>query len=295
MASQALLDLIAAKRASPYSDEQTVEELRSETEARIEANPVPDGTQVEAVSANGVPAEWINAPGSSRDRAIYFIHGGGYYRGTVASSRSPAAEMSAACGAQCLSIDYRLAPEHPFPAAIDDVYSGYQWLLEQGFSPQQVVVSGISAGGGLTGALLLKLKQLGEPMPAGAVPLSPWMDLTQSGRSYLTQAEADPSINKAYLDRMAAYYLAGHDPKDELASPMFGDLAGLPPLLIQVGSAETLLDDSVEFGREAGAAEVDVTVEIWAELIHGWHGSPQLPETADAMGRIAAFFNRVTG
>ncbi len=291
MPSPELIALIAAKRANPYTPEATVEEQRLETEARIAANPVPEGTTIEAVTANGVPAEWIDAPGAETDKVVYFIHGGGYYRGTVASSRSPAAELSKACGMRCLSIDYRLAPEAPFPAAVDDVLAGYRWLREQGFSSDRIAVAGISAGGGLTAALMLALKAAGEELPACGVPLSPWMDMTQSGQSYVSQADQDPSISKIYLDRWSDTYLNGADPKTPLASPLFGDLAGLPPLLIQVGSAETLLDDSVAFAREAGAAGVDVTLEIWSDLIHGWHGSPQLPETQNAMQNIAGFIH----
>lgn len=293
MTSEALQTLIAAKRANPYSADQSVAQLRAQTDARIEANPVPPGTRIDAVTANGVPAEWIDAPNADPDRVFYFIHGGGYYRGTVASSRAPAALLSAACGMRCLSIDYRLAPEHAFPAAIDDVLAGYRWLLEQGFAATNIVVGGISAGGGLTGAVLLALKDAGEPLPAGAVPLSPWMDMTQTAQSYQTKADEDPSISKAYLDRMSAYYLAGADAREPLASPLFGDLSGLPPLLIQVGSAETLVDDSIEFARRAEAAGVSVELQVCEGLVHGWHGSPQLPETHDAMDKIAAFTRSV--
>ena len=293
MPSPELNALVNAKRANPYRDDASLEQLRAESEGRIEANPLPEGTEVTAVTANGVPAEWINAPGSSGEKVIYFIHGGGYYRGTVASSRSPAAEMSKACGLHCLSIDYRLAPEATFPAAVNDVVAGYHWLLEQGLTPAQIAVTGISAGGGLTGALLLALKNNGETLPACAIPISPWMDLTQNGRSFQASADADPVISKAYLDRWSREYLGDTDPYTPLASPLFGDLVGLPPLLIQVGSAETMLDDSVAFARAAGMANVDVSLEIWPHCIHGWHGSPHLPETQAAMQSIAAFIDRV--
>ena len=295
MSSDALEALIAGKRARPYSSDQTVEELRRETEARIDANPMPPEVRCEAVNGNDVPMEWIQMPDVDTDRVFYFIHGGGYYRGTVATSRSPAAELSRNCAARTLSVDYRLAPEHPFPAAIDDVLAGYRWLLGQGVDPRNVVVGGISAGGGLTAALLLALKRAGDPLPAGAVPLSPWMDLTQGGASYRTRAAEDPIISKAYLDRMAAYYLAGQDPRNPLASPLFGELAGLPPMLLQVGTAETLLDDSVAFAHRAREAGVDVRLEQWEGLVHGWHGFPQLPETHEAMARIGAFCREVMG
>jgi len=295
MPSPELNALVDAKRANPYLDDVSLEQLRAETEARIEDNPLPEGTEITPVTANGVPAEWINAPGSRGDKVIYFIHGGGYYRGTVASSRSPAAEMSKACGLHCLSIDYRLAPEAAFPAAVDDVVAGYHWLLDQGLNPGHIAITGISAGGGLTGALLLALKEKGETMPACGIPISPWMDLTQSGRSFQASADPDPVISKAYLDRWSREYLGDMDPRTPLASPLYGDLGGLPPLLIQVGATETMLDDSVAFARAAGMADVDVSLEIWPYCIHGWHGSPHLPETRAAMQRIAAFIERVMG
>ena len=293
MASEALAALIAAKRAKPYRDDQSVEELRAETEARIAANPMPEGATATAVEGNGVSMEWIQMPAADPSRVFYFIHGGGYYRGTVATSRSPAAELSRACGMRTLSVDYRLAPENPFPAAVDDVIAGYHWLTDQGIEPSSIVVGGISAGGGLTAALLLALRDAGEPLPAAGVPLSPWMDLTQSGDSYRTRAAEDPIISKAYLDRMARYYLVDADPHNPMASPLFGDLSGLPPLLIQVGTAETLLDDSVAFARRAQDAGVDVTLEQWDGLVHGWHGFPQLSETQEAIAKIGEFCRRV--
>jgi acetyl esterase/lipase len=191
------------------------------------------------------------------------------------------------------SVDYRLAPEHPFPAAVDDAHTAYRWLLDQGIAANRIAVGGISAGGGLTLALLLKLKQDGAPLPAAAIPMSAWTDLTQSGDTMVSKAAIDPSISKAYLDRMAGYYLAGVDPKTPLASPLYGALEGLPPLLIQVGTAETLLDDSRRFAERARAASVDVTYEAWDDMIHGWHGnSDVLPEALDAIVAIGAFFKR---
>ena len=295
MASEALKSLIAAARENPYTCDKTVEQLRAETEARVDADPPPGDARFEAVTANGVPAEWIEAPGAAHDKVFYFIHGGGYYRGSVASSRLSAVELSAATGARTLSVDYRLAPEHPFPAAIDDVCAGYRWLLDQGVHAGRIVVGGISTGGGLAAALVLALRDCAEPLPAGVVPMSPWMDLTQSGASYVSKADEDPTISREYLDRMAGYYLNGADAKNPLASPMFADLSGLPPMLIQVGTAETLLDDSIEFARRAQAAGGSVHLEQWDGLIHGWHSFPQLPEAREAIARIGAFFHEVVG
>ena len=292
MASQALQELIAAKHANPYSAQKTIAELRAESEARA-ATPLPDGTTHGAADAAGVPGEWVEAPGAARDRVFLFLHGGGYYRGSAASSRATAARIAAACGARVFSIDYRLAPEHPFPAAVEDAHTAYHWLLDQGIGANRIAVGGISAGGGLTLALLLKLKQAGAPLPAAAIPISAWTDLTQSGESFVSKADIDPAISKDYLDRMAGYYLAGVDPRTPLASPLCGALDGLPPLLIQVGTAETLLDDSRRFADRARSAGVDVTYEAWDDMIHGWHGNGDvLPEANEAIAAIGAFFKR---
>lgn len=290
MASAALQTIIAAKRANPYTDEKSIEELRAEVEARA-SEPLPEGTTHNPVDADGVPAEWVAATGVTGDRAFLFIHGGGYYRGSPASSRATAARISAATGARVLSTSYRLAPEHPFPAAIDDVHTVYRWMLGQGADAARLMVGGISAGGGLTLALLLKLKDGGEALPAGAVPMSAWTDMTQSAETYRSKADEDPAISKAYLDRMSGYYLNGTDPKTPLASPLFGDLSGLPPLLVQVGTAETLLDDSRVFAEKAQAASIEVAYEPWQDMIHGWHGSAAvLPEAQAAIDSIGRFF-----
>ncbi|NKB58730.1 MAG: alpha/beta hydrolase fold domain-containing protein [Alphaproteobacteria bacterium] len=290
MASAVLQEIIAAKRANPYGPKKTVAELRAQSDKGA-AEPLPDGATFEVINANGVPAEWIEGAGARHDRTFLFIHGGGYYRGSVAASRATAARISAATGARVLSTSYRLAPEHSFPAAIDDVHSAYRWLLSENVDPSRLMVGGISAGGGLTLALLLKLKEASDPQPAGAVPMSAWTDMTQTAATYLTKADEDPSISKIYLDRMSGYYLNGADPKTPLASPLFGDLSGLPPLLVQVGTAETLLDDSRLFAERAEAAGVDVVYQPWDDMIHGWHGSARvLPEAQEAIDSIGDFF-----
>ena len=290
MASAALEKLIAAKRANPYRPDKSVEELRAESEARA-AEPLPEGTVCETVDADGVAAEWVSGAGSSVERTFLFIHGGGYYRGSPASSRAATSRLSAATGARILSTSYRLAPENVFPAAIDDVYTVYRWMLAQGVDAGTCMVGGISAGGGLTLALLLKLKAAGDPLPAGAVPMSAWTDLTQSSETFQSKADIDPTISKQYLDRMAEAYLAGADPKTPLASPLYGDLRGLPPMLVQVGTAETMYDDSRLYAEKAQAAGVDITFEPWEDMIHGWHGSAAvLPEAQEAIDSVGAYF-----
>jgi len=289
MASAVLESIIAAKRANPYSAKKTVAELRAESAGRAE--PMPDGATQSAVDANGVSAEWVEAPGAASDRVFLFIHGGGYYRGSIAATRATAARISAATGARVLSTSYRLAPEHPFPAAIDDVHCAYRWLMSENVDPAKLMVGGISAGGGLTLALLLKLKDAGDLLPAGAIPMSAWTDMTQSANTMHSKADEDPSISKPYLDRMSGYYLNGADPKTPLASPLFGDLSGLPPLLVQVGTAETLLDDSRLFAERATSAGVDVDYQPWDDMIHGWHGSAgTLPEAQAAIDSIGTFY-----
>ena len=288
--SPALEQILAAKRADPYSDEKTIEELRANHKAGGAAIPLPDGTTFETVNASGVPSEWIQVPGVDTDRVFLFIHGGGYYRGSAAATRSAASGISKASGMRCLSIDYRLAPEDPFPAAIDDTYAAYKWLLDRGIAASNIVVGGISAGGGLTCALLLKLKDQGDALPAGAVPMSAWTDLTQSGDTMQSNAESDPVICKAYLDRMAGLYLNGADSKTPLASPLYGDFKGLPPMLVQVGTTESMYDDSRRYAEAAQAAGVDATFEPWDDMFHGWHSSAHvLDEAQQAIDSIGRF------
>lgn len=293
MASPALDAIIAAKRADPFNADKTVEQLRQQYSSTVSVKAMPEGTTITEVDIGGVTAEWTAAPDTSTDRVFLFIHGGCYIRGSVPANRATAALISAATGATTLSIDYRLAPEHSFPAAVDDVYGAYRWLLAQDIDPKRVVVGGISAGGGLTLSLLLKLKELGDPLPAAAVPMSAWTDLTQSGDSLVSNDGSDPSLNKAYLDAMAAHYLNGADPRTPLASPLYGELDGLPPLLIQVGTAEVLLDDSRLFAERAEAAGTEVTYEPWQDMIHGWHGfADTLPEARAAFDSVGRFFKR---
>ncbi|MEL0111905.1 MAG: alpha/beta hydrolase [Rickettsiales bacterium] len=293
--SEALEKILAAKRADTYTPEKTLEELRAQR-GGSNAPPLPEGAVYAAVDANGVPGEWIEGQGAAQDKVFLFFHGGGYYRGTVVDTRATAARISAASGMRCLSIDYRLAPEHPFPAAVDDAYAAYRFILEQGVAPARIAVGGISAGGGLTLALLLKLKETGDPLPGAAVPMSAWTDLAQTGESLQSKADVDPIISKLYLDRMAGYYLNGADAETPLASPLYGDLSGLPPLLIQIGDAETLLDDSSRLAERARAAGVDVTYEPWEDMFHGWHSSAHiLPEAQQAIDSIGKFCRSVVG
>ena len=209
------------------------------------------------------------------------MHGGGYYRGSVAATRATVARISAEAKVKCLSIDYRLAPENPFPAAIDDTFSAYEWLINEEIQPKNIIVSGQSAGGGLCLALLLKIKENNISQPLGAVALSPWTDLFQSGKTMIKNEKIDPVISKKYLDRFSKLYFPNLNNMSQLASPLIGELSGLPNILIQVGSAETMLDDSIRFYEKAKKANVNAKLEIWEDMFHGWHSNAHILKDAE--------------
>lgn len=289
--SPELQALIELRRAHPYRPEQTIEELRGD-DSDPRCTPRP-GTQVDVVDANGVRCEWI-ANGQINDDGVFiYLHGGGYYRGTAANSRRVASYLSAVCRMRVLTVDYRLAPEHPFPAALDDAWTAYHWVRHELRETTRIFVGGISAGGGLTAGLLNVLKRRNEPQPTAALPISPWTDLAQTADSYVTNAATDPVISKLYLDRMSALYL-GDTPVDHPeASPVHADLTGLPPMLIQVGRHEVMYGDAIAYADRARQAGVQVKLQEFDHVVHGWHDSehdvPDIPETIQAMQSIADF------
>jgi acetyl esterase/lipase len=232
---------------------------------------LPEDVRVESVSADGVRAEWTDTPGADADRVMLFLHGGGYVSGSITSHRAMVAEAGRQAGLRTLALEYRLAPEHPYPAALQDALAGYRFLLAEGIDPRRIVIAGDSAGGGLTMAVLLSLRDAGQKLPACAWCISPWVDLEMTGASMTGKAPVDPLIQEPYLQELASAYLAGADPRGPLVSPMHADLRGLPPLLIQVGSAETLLDDAVRLASAAGAADMAVMLEVYPDMIHVWH------------------------
>jgi epsilon-lactone hydrolase len=246
-------------------------ERRQRLDAIGSTSPLAGDIGLEPIDANGVAAEWSLAPGSDPSKVLLFFHGGGYCSGSIVSHRGMVTETGRAAQARTLAVGYRLAPEHPFPAAIEDARSAYRFLLDQGVAPSKIAIGGDSAGGGLTLALMTSVRDAREPLPACAWLVSPWVDLRMSGASLAEKAAIDPLISKPYLEELASAYLAGADPANPLVSPLNADLAGLPPLLVQVGSAETLLDDAVRIARRAGAADVRVNLEIWPHMIHAWH------------------------
>jgi acetyl esterase/lipase len=247
-----------------------LEERRDRLDGLGRNYPTRADIRLEPVTANGVPAEWSTSPTADPARAILFLHGGGYISGSIESHRSLATEIGRAAGARTLALGYRRAPECPFPAALEDTVSAYRYLLEQGIAPHHIAVAGDSAGGGLTVALMVAARDRGLPLPSCGWCISPWVDLENDGATMETKAAVDPLIQKPYLMELAQAYLGGVSPRTPLASPLFADLRGLPPILIQVGSAETLLDDSVRLCGALGSADVVVTLEVWPAMIHAF-------------------------
>jgi acetyl esterase/lipase len=259
--------------------------------AAMTANPqLPEGVEFQPIMADGVPAEWVTLPESDATKTVLYLHGGGYTLGSIDTHRGLGSRIAEAAGTRALLVDYRLAPETPFPGAVDDATAAYCYLLEQGVAPEQIAIGGDSAGGGLTFATLLSLKEQGKPLPGAAFALSPWVDLEGLGESMQTRAEADPMVQKAGLVRMGELYLAGVDPKTPLAAPLYGDLSGLPPMLIQVGTAETLLDDSIRIVERLRAAGIAVELQQYEDLIHVFQAfAPIVPESLEAITKIGAF------
>ena len=260
----------------------------------IEAQ-APAGVTCTPVEAGGVSAEWSVADGADQDKVILYVHGGGYVMGSAGSHRDMTGRLSQAAGARVLSLNYRLAPEHPFPAPVDDALAAYRWLLGQGIQASNIAIAGDSAGGGLALAALIAIRDAGEPVPAAGIGISPWVDMEGTGESMTTRAAVDPVVQKEGLLGMAKLYLGDADPKNPLAAPLHANLAGLPPLLIQVGDSETLLDDATRITERARKADVDVTLKIWDEMPHVWHlFAPILPEGRQAIEEIGAFFKERT-
>jgi monoterpene epsilon-lactone hydrolase len=255
--------------------------------------PVADDIRLEAVDLGGVPGEFSLAPGSDASRVLLFFHGGGYCSGSITSHRRMVTEAGRAARMRTLAVGYRLAPEHPFPAAHEDALKAWRYLRATGIAAEHISVGGDSAGGNLTICLINRLRAAGEAVPACAWLASPWTDLTMSGGSLVTKDAVDPLIHKPYLEELAAAYAGAADRRDPLISPLFADLKNFPPVLIQVGSAETLLDDAVRFARAAGLADVAVTLEVWPHMIHAWPmWNAKLADGRRALEQAGAFMRR---
>ena len=253
----------------------------------------PADTETRHQLLGGVPAMRVAAPGSRRDRHILFLHGGGYATGSPELYRHITWRFAAAAMAQVAVIQYRLAPEHPFPAALDDAVAAWRGLLGEGADPCHAAFLGDSAGGGLALALALRLRDEGAPLPAAIAAMSPWTDLAGTGPSLRSNAVADPMMNAGDVPALAARYLNGADPRNPYASPLYGDATGLPPTLVQVGGDEILRDDSVRIAERMRAAGVVVELEVWPRMPHVWQAfASVMPEARRAIARIGAFLRR---
>ena len=292
---QELLEMFAERAAANTANPPTLQERRdgsSKMGARFENL---DGITLEPVDADGVPAEWVAADGADNGTILY-LHGGGYVTGSIVSHRGMAANLSRTSGCRVLLIDYRLAPEHTHPAQVEDAHTAYRWMLNNGAVASSLVVAGDSAGGGLTVATLLAARDAGDAMAAAGVCMSPWVDMEGIGDSMTSKAGEDPMVGQQGLLEMASNFLGSADPRDPLAAPLYADLAGLPPLLIIVGTAEVLLDDAVRLHEKAEAEGVDSTLEQWDDMVHIWPWfAPFLPEGQQAMDRMGEFIKDKIG
>jgi acetyl esterase/lipase len=238
-----------------------------------------------------VPAEWIETlnPGLG---VILYLHGGAYALGSINTHREFVGRLASVTGVRCLALNYRLAPEHPYPAALNDVMAVFRWLQTEGYDPSQIVIAGDSSGGGLALAILPALRDVGEPLPAGAVCISPWTDLAATGASIQSKAGVERILDPDSLERYAKYYAGEQDLTNPLISPLYAELSGLPPLLIQVGADEILLDDARRYAARAQEAGVVVTLEVWDEMFHVFQLVSLLPEAKEAVQNIAEFVSR---
>ena len=256
--------------------------------------PIADDVRVEGVDLGGLPGEWSDAPGSEDSGVLLFFHGGGYCSGSIVSHRRMVTEAGRKAGRRTLAVGYRLAPEHPFPAALEDALTAWRFLREQGIAARDIAVGGDSAGGGLTVVLLAQLRDNGMELPGCGWLVSPWTDLTLSGETLASKEAVDPLVHEGYLRELREAYLPeGTDPRDPRVSPLHADLSGLPPLLVQVGSSETLLSDATRFAAAAGAAEVAVTLEVWPHMIHAWPlWNARLEPGREAVAHAGAFIRQ---
>lgn len=272
-------------------EELSVDEQRAVMETSASMFPVEPDVLTREINIGGIPADWVTVNESEAGRVVLYLHGGAYVMGSRNTHRGLAGRIARAARARVLLPDYRLAPEHPFPAAVEDAVACWRWLVSEGYATKNMAIAGDSAGGGLALATLLALKDSGEPLPACAIGLSPWTDLEGIGPTAEPGAVDDPMMNPEGLRSSGLQYAAA-DIRNPLAAPLYGDLKGLPPVLLQVGTRETLLSDSTRFAEKAQAAGVKVTLDIEDGLIHVWQMFPDIPEAQSAIERIGAFVQR---
>jgi monoterpene epsilon-lactone hydrolase len=293
MASPEFHALVNKMRSRPRQLNQTIDQARAGMVATSQAFPPSSTAKFEPVNANGVSAEWTSIPGGGQIPVILYFHGGGYCIGSAETHRDLVSRLCEAAGARALSVNYRLAPENPFPAAVDDGVASYRWLKSQGVPARSIVIAGDSAGGGLTLATLLALRDAGDELPAGGVCMSPVTDHAKEGDSMRTRVDLDPMVHPTSSTAYSQMYLGGGDAKAPLASPLYADLKGLPPLLILVGTWEVLMDDSTRFAAKAKEAGVSVELEVWEEMIHIWpYFAKAIPEGRQAIERMSAFIRK---
>jgi len=267
-----------------------VEKSRAETEALAAKFKTKKDITCTPITLKNIPAQWIIPSGTLANSAILYFHGGSYNSGSIKSHTSLAANIANSAKTRALIIDYRLAPENPFPAAVEDANIAYQWLLSNGYSSDQIVVAGDSCGGGLAISLLIYLRDTNKPLPAAAVCLSPWTDLTCTGDSWETNVKNDIMLDPVATLESAKLYLGEVDPRTPLASPLYANLEFIPPILIQVGSDEFILSDATCLAEKAQAADVEVILEVWEGMQHEWHFAANfLPEGQQAIDRIGEF------
>jgi monoterpene epsilon-lactone hydrolase len=257
--------------------------------------PAPKGVRLEHLTVDGIPAAWLIPDNADDERVILYLHGGAFVIGSIESHWKMASNIAAKAGCRALIIDYRLAPEHLFPAALEDCVSAYRWLLAEGYKPENIVIAGDSAGGSLTASTLISLRDSKDPLPAAAMMLSPATDLEGTGESYKTKAREDPMITESWGRKCIGMYLGPAGRRDPLASPLYADLKGLPPMLIQVGTHEILLDDSRRFAERAKQEGVEVELEVWDGMFHVWQfHCPFMPESRDAVRKLGEYCREKT-
>jgi epsilon-lactone hydrolase len=288
--SQRMKTLLSAQLAPLFRGEVPIAAARAFFEAISAEAPRPPGIDIEEAEGLGVVGEWLRPRDGDDGGVILYVHGGAFVLGSRNTHRQIASQIAIAARARALVVDYRLAPEHPFPAGLDDAVRSYRALLDAGVDARRIVIAGDSAGGGLALAALVALREAGCPLPAGAVLLSPWTDLALSGPSHVTRAAADPLLATEGMPGFVRAYLGDRDPRTPLASPLYADLAGLPPLFVQVGDDEVLLDDATRVATRAEAASVKVTLEVWEGMWHVFQQTAaRVPEAREAVLRIGAF------
>lgn len=296
MASSELQLVLQMLRGNPFLTDQSPEEMRAGLGAMTGTLALDSDVRVEPITVAGMKAEWITTPAVSPGHVILYLHGGGYVVGTLDTHRELASRLGRAAGTRVLTIDYRLAPEHPHPAAVEDAVAAYRWILAQDVAPERIAIAGDSAGGGLTIATLVALRDRGVPLPRSGVCFSPWVDLEGTGAS-MDEITDDPMLNRSSIRHFAGFYLAGGiDPRTPLAAPLHANLAGLPPLLIQASRHEVLRDDAVRIAEKARAAGVDCTIELTDEVPHVWQiFAAILPEAREALASAGAFLRKRFG